>query len=198
MKKRSVSRLSYSYGQDPDWKPEMPEPVQEKPAGPNQSTTTGSQQPLQVLRQTPFSGNQVHKGLLIVVELEYNPPRFILILDDDKELMRFPFGGMETTDITPAAGAARETFEEIGIPEDAGTPIRDDDESFIGEVNFGNTLFYVFTKKVPAATQIVLGVEQEEWAPPTADEIDQFVKNGMVTHKHVKAWEIFKRKRWPQ
>jgi len=196
MKKR-IGRLSYSYGRDdPDWKPEMPEPVQEKPA-PVQPEATGPYRPLQVLRQTSFSSDQVHKGILTIVELEYDPPRFILILDKDKELMRFPFGGMETTDITPAAGAARETFEEIGIPKDAGTPINDNDESFIGEVNFGNSVFYVFTKKVPVSTQVVLGDEQDEWAPPTADEIDQFARDGLITPKHVRSWEVFKRKRWP-
>src|SRR3989344_1923773 len=196
MKKR-IGRLSYSYGQsDPDWKPEMPEPVQETRA-PVQPEATGPYRPLQILRQTPFSSDQVHKGILIIVELEYDPPRFILILDKDKELMRFPFGGMETTDIPPAAGAARETFEEIGIPKDAGTPINDNDESFIGEVNFGNSVFYVFTKKVPASTQVVLGDEQDEWAPPTADEIDQFARDGLITPKHVRSWEVFKRKRWP-
>ena len=195
MRKRT-NRLSYGQMSDPDWKPEMPEPVQERPAGP-QPAATCSQQPLQVLRQTPFSGDQVHKGILTIIELEYNPPRFIIILDLDKELMRFPFGGLETTDITPAAGAARETFEEVGVPEDVGTPIIGNDESFVGEINFGNAVFYVFTKKVPVSTQVVLGVEQEEWAPPTADEIDQFVKDSMITHKHVRAWEVFKRKRWP-
>lgn len=194
MKKRT-SR--FSYGQDdPDWKPEMPEPVLEKPV-PVQPVATGSHQPLQVFGQTPFSSGQVHKGILTIIELDYTPPRFILILDHDKELMRFPFGGMETTDITPARGATRETFEEVGITEDVGTPISDGNESFIGEVNFGNCLFYVFTKKVPAATQVVLGDEQEEWAPATADEIDQFARDGMITHKHVRSWEVFKRKRWP-
>lgn len=191
------NRFSYRQA-DPDWKPEMPEPVQEKPIGPGQPETTGTRQPFQVLRQTPFSGNPVvHKGLLTIIELEYNPPRFILILDKDKELMRFPFGGMETTDITPARGAERETFEEVGIPKDAGTPVSDDDESFIGEINFGNSVFYVFTKKVPASTQVVLGVEQDEWAPATADEIDRFAKDGLITPKHVRSWEVFKRKRWP-
>lgn len=191
MKKRhrlsSEARQPYNRQDDPDWKPEMPEPVQ--PA------TTASLQPIQFLGQRLFANGQVHKGILTIVELEYNPPRFILILDKDKELMRFPFGGMETTDITPAAGSVRETFEEVGIAEDVGTPISDDNTSFIGEINFGNSLFYVFTKKVPCSTQVVLGNEQEEWAPCTADEIDQFVRNGMITPKHVRAWEVFKRKR---
>lgn len=182
MYKKRVGRL---YGQaDPDWKPEMPEPIQQKPIGSGQPATTSS-------------NNQVHKGLLTIIELEYNPPRFILILDKDKDLMRFPFGGMEATDITPAAGADRETFEEVGIPKDVGTPVSAD-ESFVGEVNFGNSVFYVFTKKVPSSTQVVLGVEQDEWAPATADEIDRFAKDGLITPKHVRSWEVFKRKRWPQ
>lgn len=201
--KRRKNRLSpearrlYEQMGDPDWKPEMPEPVQERPT-PVQTTETGPPQPFLVLAQTPFSSDQVHKGTLIIIELEYNPPRFILILDKDKELMRFPFGGMEATDATPAAGATRETREEVGIPEDVGTPISGDNESFIGEINFGNSVFYVFTKKVPTPTQIVLGEEQEEWAPVTADTIDRFAKDGLITLKHMRAWEVFKRKRWPQ
>ena len=198
MRRNRTSRLSYSYRQDdPDWKPEMPEPVQEKPAGPAQPAVTAFSELLQVLEQTPFSNGQGHNGILTISELDYTPPRFILILDDDKELMRFPFGGLETTDTTPAAGAARETLEEVGIPEDVGTPISGNDESFISEINFGNAVFYVFTKKVPASTKITLGKEQEEWAPPTADEIDQFARDGLITPKHVRSWEVFKRKRWP-
>lgn len=198
MQKKRTNRLSYRQD-DPDWKPEMPQPVEERPMRPDQPEITGTHQPLQVLRQTSFSSNQVvHRGLLTIVELEYNPPRFILILDKDKELIRFPFGGMETIDITPAKGAERETFEEVGIPKDIGTPVSNDDESFIGEVNFGNSVFYVFTKKVPASTQVVLGVEQDDWAPATADEIDRFAKEGLITPKHVRSWEVFKRKRWPQ
>ena len=197
MKKRA-SRPSYSYGQeDPDWKPEMPEPVQERPAGLGQPEATDLNQPLQVSGQTLFSSGQVHKGILIIIELECDPPWFILIMDKDKELMRFPFGGMETTDITPAAGATRETREEVGIPEDVGTPISGDNESFIGEINFGNSVFYVFTKKIPASAQVALGEEQEEWAPVTADTIDRFAKDGLITSKHARAWEVFKRKRWP-
>ena len=191
--RRELNRRFFE--RDDDWKPEPPEPVQKKLTEPSYPTAATIHPPPQALGHLLASRDNKHRSLLTIIELECDPPKFIMIMDDDKALIRFPFGGMETTDITPARGATRETFEEVGIPEDVGTPISDNDKSFIREISFGSSIFYVFTKKIPASTQIVLGKEQELWAPFTADRIDELVVQGLVAYKHAKSWEEFKRQR---
>jgi hypothetical protein len=177
---------------DPDWKPERRSFVQVQEAIHNQLGRPNPSENLSLNLQ-PIPTVEIYQGCMGIVELEPSLPkfqsRFVVILDNDKHMRRFPFGRLESEDTSTSQGAERETREEIGIE------IRCDEESYVGTIDFGNCLFHIFTNKVPAYTPITLGEEQEEWGAPTADEIDSWVASGQLAPRHASSWKLFKQKR---
>ncbi len=163
---------------DFDWKPQ-PEP--EVLTVPLKGLS-----PVQIPDQMPY------KGVMMIIEFDCEPARFMVIKDRDKERLRFPFGGMKVTDTTFDEGANRESLEEIGLA--LGLDI---DRNFVGELSGGpNCTLYVFTTRVPYAKafDIKLGEEQEAGAPFTADHIERCIEDRLFARNHANGWRM--RKNW--
>src|SRR3989344_982357 len=187
---------------DYDWKPEVGEDPgpKKKPGKPSTSGAKSGQSqqettiPSLVTKRVQNIGP--YRGVMMIVQYDMNPPMFEVILDDDKTLFRFPFGGLEPTDNNQAAAASRETREEIGLD------VSLDGNDFLGEVSGSglDCILYVFTKKVTTdlKDKVVLGKEQKWHCAMTASLIDEYANKGLVTKKHVLGWELFKRKRLNQ
>ena len=130
----------------------------------------------------------------MIVQYDLPEPMFEVILDNDKTLFRFPFGGLELTDQDTSKAASRETREEIGLDIDVSL-----DHDFVGEVSGSglDCILYVFAKKVPVHLKesVVLGVEQEWHCAMTADRIDGYITEGLISQKHAIGWQLFKRVR---
>lgn len=174
---------------DPDWKPEIHKPSFELSS---YTSAPKNLESAEILSPATAAGN-LYQGVMAIIEIEPASPsfksRYVIILDTDKELMRFPFGQLEVSDSSNAKGAERETDEEVGIQ------LSFDTENYIGTLNFRDSVFHIFTKKVSTSTPIILGKEQEAYGTPTAEIIDAWIKEGKITFKHAKSWKLFKQKR---
>jgi 8-oxo-dGTP pyrophosphatase MutT (NUDIX family) len=185
---KNRSRLKHTV--DPDWKPDFSELNDRYKAQTKATRAEPESRP--IVFQT-LSNQNIYQGVLSIIELESGlssiEPRFIVILDLDKELYRFPFGRLEENDISPAGGAERETKEEIGIE------LTFSKENNVGSIDFDKCIFHIFTKKVPLTTRVVLGEEQETWGPLTAEEIDDLVTKEKMAWRHAKSWQYFRQSR---
>jgi len=167
-------RTQFDIDFDLDWKPEA-----------TLIRTASSSPSDQKIIQAPY------KGALTIIEYATDIPQYEVIRDNDKFLMRFPFGGIILPGEKPVDGAKRESREEVGLQ--LGKMTKD---NFIGEFNCGpNCTHFVFAKRLPAELKhtVVLGEEQKDHAAMLETTIDRYISNGMFSPNHANAWVEFKK-----
>ena len=176
-----MKRRALNFDIDLDWKPE-PEDVESQDGDQAQSRipslTSG-------VSQTPY------RGALTIIEYDFTPRMFEVIRDTDKLKMRFPFGGIQSTDDDSSGGSRRETKEEVGLTLGKLTK-----ENFVGELSGGpNCTIYIFAKTLPAELRhkVVLGEEQLDHAAMLMTTVDRFVDQGLLSRNHANAWRLFQR-----
>jgi len=137
----------------------------------------------------PGISRVAYRGALTIVECQSNPLTVILIRDNDKYKIRFPFGGIQPDDPDPPNGSRRETKEEVGL---GIGPLAE--KNYVGELSGGpNCTIYIFAKKMPAEARddVVLGEEQIDHAAMLFGTIDRYIKLGLISRNHCNAWKKF-------
>ena len=139
------------------------------------------------------------EGVLIIVEFASKPPAISILKDNDKELLRFPFGMREPEkhpeDATIFGTARRECVEEtfwelddVEIPEFT-------EEMRLGEIRVSSDhTVHVFHVLLPWDTPIAPGEEQEAAFRAPVELVETYVQRGLFTQTHGMAWELAKRK----
>lgn len=189
---------------DLDWKPEpleleLEEPSEEDPLETEQEPTPPNNQTDSLLsllsggisRPAYNTSKTPYRGALTIIEYDFNPRMIETILDKDKVMIRFPFGGIKLTDGDTSNGSKRETREEVGLSLGKLTQ-----RNFVGGLSGGpNCTLYIFAKTLSAKLRhkVILGEEQRDHASMLMTTVDRNVDLGLFSRNHANAWRLFQR-----
>lgn len=133
------------------------------------------------------------EGVLILVEFASNPLELSVLKDNDKDLLRFPFGMRDPEDETIFAAGERECYEETFFGLDVRPKLAKD--NLLGEILVSSDhVVYVFLLRMPGDTPIAPGEEQEAAFRVPVQLVDKYVERGLFPQTHVAAWALYKKK----
>ena len=179
-----VRRRALNFDIDLDWKPE-PENEDVEPQDDHQAQSQTRPSASGFISRTPY------RGALTIIEYDFEPRMIEVIRDTDKLKMRFPFGGIQSTDDGSSDGSKRETMEEVGLS--LGKLTRD---NFVGELSGGpNCTIFIFAKTLPAERRhkVILGTEQRDHVAMLMTSVDRCVDQNLFSRNHANAWRLFRR-----
>lgn len=134
------------------------------------------------------------EAALTIVEFDSHPPEVVVLKDEGKDLLRFPFGMRDPEDSTLFVNARRECQEEAFWELDISLPEFTENNSLgIISVSADHSVG-VFHIVLPADTPINPGEEQEAAFRVPIDLVDKYVARGLFSQTHCIAWELFKKK----
>ena len=135
------------------------------------------------------------EGALVIVEFTSSPPSFSILKDDDKELLRFPFGMRDPEDETIFAAASRECREETFFELDNVKIPELTEANRLGVISVASDhTVHVFHIMMPAETPIAAGEEQEAAFKAPLHLVEKYIARGLFSQTHITAWELAKKK----